>query len=172
MGSLSMNLSEHNYYVNMIMEGFNLIGQKAILYQVDTEERDLYYDPKVVYKEASNIFVMFESNPMPILKKYNWLTEGEDSPYIVYVSGLDSEGNPIEVQENMKIVIVSELGLKTQRVFDVSRVMANNINPLAYLCKLTPHRFHVDLEESEETYKEDEVGTRVDNETKYLKGEL
>ena len=108
MGKLNSNLNEHNYMVNSIREAFTLIGQPAYLYQVDTEDRDLYYDPELTYKDAIKVSVIFETNPQPLLKKFNWLTDSEQqTPYVANIVSLADDGSTLKIQENMKLLLLS-----------------------------------------------------------------
>ena len=66
MGLLNMNEKEYNYYVDNIAEAFKLIGQDAKLYQVLTEDKDLYRDPSLTHKRYVEIGCIFEDNPKPL----------------------------------------------------------------------------------------------------------
>lgn len=145
MSILGMSQKEYDYYVDQVRESMALIGQEAILYQVDTEEKDLYRDPSTTYKDAVKIALVFDDNPKPILKKHNWLTEDEELPYVAHIVALATNGEPVVVRENMKIRVKSKLGLKSDRVFLVSRVVGNHIDPITWICKLTPYREKVDM---------------------------
>lgn len=155
MAILGMSQVEYDYYVDQLREAMALIGQKAYLYQVDVEIKDLYRDPDVIYKDAVEIGLIFEDNPKPILKKMNWLTEDEELPYVAHIVALSSNKEPVVVSENMKIIIPSVYGLQTNRVFIVSKVIGNHIDPVTWICKLVPYREKVDIEpESPEHYNE------------------
>ena len=66
-----------------------------------------------------------------------------------------------------------QFGLKTDRLFKVSRVHANNIDPLVYICKLVPYRMHVDVDTESPGYQKDLVdGKEEDRGTKYIKGDF
>lgn len=145
MAILGMSQVEYDYYVDQMREAMALIGQKAYLYQVDTEIKDLYRDPDITYKDAVEIGLVFEDNPKPTLKKMNWLTEDEELPYVAHIVAVGANKEPIEIAENMKIVIPSVYGLKTNRVFVVSRVNGNHIDPVMWICKLVPYREKVDI---------------------------
>ena len=153
MGRLTMTKDEYNYMVDNIREAFELIGQKAVLFQVDSEIKDIYRDADVTYKDGTDISMIFEDNPKPILKKFNWMTEDEELPIVAHVVALDNKGNPVQVRERMKIMIKSELGLETQRVFLVSKVTGSSIDPLTYICKLVPYRFKVDVDTEKPGYQ-------------------
>lgn len=162
MGSLTMTPDEYAYYVDNLREAFDLIGQKAYLFEVDEEVKDIYRDPTTTYKERRRISLVFEENPKPILKKFGWLSEDEELPYVANVVAVDSNGDPVEIRENMKILVVSELGLQNNRMFLVSKVTGNNIDPLTWICKLVPYRTKISLsaEEMKEEYQEPVNDTR------------
>ena len=48
MASLGMTASEYQLYVTNITEAFKLIGQDALLYQVESDNKDMYDDPNTV----------------------------------------------------------------------------------------------------------------------------
>lgn len=153
MGRLTMTKDEYNYMVDNIREAFDLIGQKAVLFQVEKEIKDIYSDADITYKDGKEISLIFEDNPKPILKKFNWMTEDEELPIVANIVALANDGTPIEVRENMKVLLKSELGLETQRLFLVSRVRGNTIDPLTFICKLVPYRFKVDVDKQTEGYQ-------------------
>lgn len=145
MAQLGMTPEEYDYWVSNLSEACKLIGQDAKLFPVESEVKDIYFDPTVEYKEAVDIGLIFDGNPKPILKKFNWLTEDEDVPYVCYLVAKDRNLKPIEVRENMKIVIPSVYGVVTERTFLVSHVRGTSIDPLAWICKLVPYRPKVDM---------------------------
>jgi hypothetical protein len=168
MAILGMIQTEYDYYVDSLREAMALIGQEAILYQVDVEEKDLYRDPSVTYKEAVNIALIFEENPRPILKQLNWLTEDEELPYVAHIVALASNKEPIVVRENMKIRIPSKYGLETDRVFVVTRVNGNHIDPVEWVCKLVPYRERVDVKPETPEYDRVRVEGKQDTSYSYL----
>lgn len=167
MGRLTMTKDEYNYYVDNIREAFNLIGQKAVLFQVDQEIKDIYHDTDIAYKDGKEVSIIFEDNPKPILKKFNWMTEDEELPIVANVVALADDGTPIEVRERMKILLKSELGLETQRMFLVSKVTGNSIDPLVFICKLVPYRFKTDIDLDTEGYQSS-IGERDNTGFSYL----
>lgn len=152
MARLGMSTEEYAFYIGQIREAFDLIGQEAWLYQVKTEEKDLYRDPTIEHKEVKKIGLVFEENPKPILKKMNWLTEDEELPYVAYIVALASDDTPIKITEYMKVRIQSKLGLESDRLFVVSKVTGNSIDPLVWICKLVPYRYKVDINSETERY--------------------
>lgn len=154
MAILGMSQKEYDYYVDQMREAMHLIGQEAYLYQVDMEVKDLYRDPDIIYKDAVKIGLIFEDNPKPILKQMNWLTEDEELPYVAHIVALSSNKEPVEVTENMKVLIPSVYGLNTVRVFLVSRVTGNHIDPVTWICKLVPYREKIDIDPSTPEYDE------------------
>ena len=171
MGRLTMTKDEYNYYVDNIREAFDLIGQKAVLFEVDQEIKDMYRDADVTYKDGKDISLIFEDNPKPILKKFNWLTEDDELPIVANIVALADDGTPIEVREKMKILLKSELGLQTQRLFLVSKVTGNTIDPLVFICKLVPYRFKTDIDKSKEGYQPT-IGEKNNTGFSYLKTKI
>lgn len=172
MGKLTMTELEYQYYVDNLREAFDLIGQKAYLFQVDKEFKDLYQDKVQEYHDAKEIAIIFEDNPRPILKKYNWLTETEDMPYIAYVVPKASDNEPLRLRDGMKIGIVSEFGLKTIRMFKVSKVNASSIDPLCYICKLVPYRYKEDIDREKPGYQAVRDENKNDTDFSYIKTDL
>lgn len=169
MGRLTMSKEEYQYYVDNIREAFDLIGQKALLFEIDQEVTDLYRDKTQLYREGKEISLIFEDNPKPILKKFNWLTEDEENPIVVHIVAKATDGTPLEIRENMKIVLFSELGLDTRRAFKVSKVTGSSLDPLTWICKLVPYRYKQDIDVESKGYqsKRDEKGN--DTDFSYLK---
>lgn len=168
MGLLSMNQKEYDYFIENITEAFALIGQDAKLYQVLTEEKDLYRDPDLTHKEFVEVGIVFEENPRPILKKFNWMTEDEELPYVCYLVAKDKEYKEVEIRENMLLVVPSVYGLVTERTFLISSVRANHIDPLVWICKLVPHRNKVDMIPETQEYDR-RLNPQTDVDFSYLK---
>lgn len=164
MASLGMTQKEYDYWVDNYAEAAKLIGEEAKLLQVESEYKDLYYDPDRTYKDSRDIGVLFEENPKPILKKMNWFQEDESLPYLAYVVAKDNELEPLEIKEGMIILLRSKYGLITDRRFLVTDVRGTSINPLGYLCKLVPDRERVDFDE---TTPEIEHSYRKPNDVNY-----
>lgn len=169
MAILGMSKSEYDYYVDQLREAMALIGQEALLYQVDTEEKDLYRDPELTYKKPVTVGLIFEENPRPILKQLNWLTEDEELPYVVHIVALATNKEPVIVRENMKIRIRSKMGLESDRFFNVSKVNANHIDPVTWICKLTPYRERVDFVPETEEHEDVREEGKEDTSYGYLK---
>ena len=145
MGQLGMTLKEYDYYIENLAEAFMLIGQEAKLYQVLVEEKDMYHDPSLEYGDYVNVGVIFEDNPKPILKKYNWFVEDEELPFVCYLVAKDNDGEPVDVRENCILEIPSKYGLETERRFLTISVRGSSIDPLAWICKLVPLRNKIDM---------------------------
>ena len=78
MARLGMSPEEYDYWVSNLSEAFDLIGQDAELYQVAEIDKDMYNDVELLkHFTPRKIGLIFEDNPRPILKKYNWLMEYE-----------------------------------------------------------------------------------------------
>lgn len=168
MGFLTMTEAEYQYYVDNMRESFSLIGQEAILYQVESEFKDLYNDREQVYKDGKEISLVFEGNPKPVLKKYNWVAEGEEA-LVAHVVALANDGTPIEIRENMKILIKSTLGLETEKMFKVSKVMGNHIPPITWICMLVPYRYKTDIDTEKSGYQSIRDNKGLDTDTSFLK---
>lgn len=169
MGILTMSEKEYDYQIDNIREGFSLIGQEAVLYQVDQEITDMYHDYSTTYKKGIKISVIFERNPQPLLKKYGWVIEGESEALVAHVVSLADDGTPIEIRENMKICLVSSLGLDSSRMFKVSKVVGNSIPVLTWICKLVPYRFKTDTISETEEYESSLDNDGQNNDFSYLK---
>lgn len=157
MSELGMTDKEFEQHQLFISEAVRLIGQEAHLWPVNSFDLDLYHDPTVKYKEARRIGLFFESNPRPILKKFQWLSEEEELPYVAYIVPLDYEDKEFRVQENMFLQVESTRVLESERNFLISNVRGVNIDPLMWICKLVPARpkydQHPETPEIEVTYK-------------------
>lgn len=169
MGLLTMTPEEYQYQVDNLREAFMLIGQEATLFEVDKEFQDMYKDYDLTYKEGREICVIFENNPQPIMKKFKWLTEGEDNPIIAHVVAKDNEGNPLEIRANMKILLKSKYGLVDERMFVVTRVNGSSIDPLTWICKLVPYRYEADVDPDTPGYQETLDHKRLDTDFTFLR---
>ena len=138
---LGLTPTEYEYYLLTYAEAFELIGQDAFLYPVDVEVKDIYRDPDLLYKKPVHISIIFEESPTAFLRKNNWVIEDDElEPYMAYMVGFDNERRPIEVRENMKVRVVSNLGYHFDKIFNVEKVNLNHLNHFVYSCKLTPYR--------------------------------
>lgn len=159
MALLGMTPEEYDYMVSNMSEALKLIGQDAMLYQVYDIEKDFYNDTESLeLLSHRKIGLIFEDNPKPVLKKFNWLTEEEEIPYIAYICSKDSNQEPLVVQDRMLIRIKTNLGIESDRIFQITSVRGNSVDPLYWICKLVPYRNKVDFRP--ETKKVD--STRVD----------
>lgn len=146
MARLGMTPEEYDYWVSNISEAFDLIGQDAELYQVAEIDKDLYNDVEYFkHFTPRKIGLIFEDNPKPVLKKFNWLMEEEEIPYVVYLCSKDSSQRSLVVQEHMIVRVESVLGLESERLFQVSSCRGSSIDPLFWICKLVPYRMKVDF---------------------------
>jgi hypothetical protein len=117
-----------------------------MLYQIYDIEKDFYNDTESLdLLSHRDIGLLFEDNPRPVLKKFNWLTEEEEIPYLAYICSKDSNQEPLVVQERMLIRIRTHLGIESDRIFQVTSVRGNTIDPLCWICKLVPYRNKVDF---------------------------
>lgn len=169
MGSLDMNLTEYDLYVEMLTEAVKLRGLDAFLYQTASVGKDLYRDPSIEYIDPVSVCVMFEDNPKPILKKYGWFTEDEDLPYIVYMVSKDTNFNPVVVQEHCKLSLISTLGMQDIKDFTITNVRGSFINPLYWTCKLVPIRSKADRMPETPATKEPYLKPPTDTNISYLK---
>lgn len=142
---LGMSDKEFDFYQHSMSEAVRLIGQDALLFPVGVLKEDLYSDKTVTYKGARKIGLLFDTNPRPILKKFQWLTEDEELPYLAYIVPMDYKDVPFTVQEQMVIRIASERVLESERNFLVTNVRGVTLDPLMWICKLVPHRPKIDM---------------------------
>lgn len=145
MAILGMNDAEFNYYQAAMTEAVKMIGQDAYLFPVDSVTEDIYSDKDIVYNRARKIGLLFESNPKPILKKFQWLSEDDELPYLAYIVPFDHKSVEFTVEENMLIRIDSKRVLQSERVFIVTRVRGTTLDPLMWMCTLAPYRPKVDM---------------------------
>lgn len=165
MGILNQNKAEHEYLVRNLQEAFYLIGQDATLFQIEVENKDMYRDLYIDYKSGVPISLIFEENPKPILKQYQWLVEDEELPYVANICKYDNDLNVIDIRENMLIEIKSKFDLEDVKVFRISNIRANHIDPIMYTAKLVPHRHKLDFQP--DTEKVDPRITDIKNDTGY-----
>lgn len=145
MALLGMSDLEFEFHQRSITEAVRLIGQDAYLFPVNSSEEDLNSDKDIVYEGARKIGLLFDSNPKPILKKFQWLTEEEDLPYVAYIVPFDHNNIEFEVTEHMLVRIDSKRVLNSERVFLVTNVRGVTLDPLMWMCKLVPYRPKVDM---------------------------
>lgn len=169
MGLLTMTEEEYQYYVDNIREAFDLIGQKAILFQIDQEVKDLYQDKEQLYREGKIISLVFEDNPKPTLKKFNWLTEDDNNPIVAHIVAKASDGDSLEIRDGMKILLISEHGLRTARAFKVANVVGSSIDPLTWICKLVPYRYKEDVDQQTSGYQSKLDSKELDTDFSYLR---
>lgn len=168
MAVLGMSDKEFEFYQRSISEAVRLIGQDALLFPVGFVTEDLYSDKDIDYEGVRKIGLIFDSNPKPILKKFQWLTEEEELPYLAYIVPLDHDNEEFIAQENMLIQIASERVLKSERTFLVTNVRGVTLDPLMWMCKLVPHRPKVDMD-PETPYIESTVAPKTDTGYSYLR---
>lgn len=152
MAELMMVDREFDQYQRYYAEALKLIGQDAYLFPADSVEEDMYFDKSVSYSDARHIGLIFESNPRPILKRYNWLTEDEELPFLAYIAPLDNNEDGFEVRDQMKIQINSKRVISSERFFIVQKVRGSSIDPLMFICSLTPYRPKVSMRPDLEGY--------------------
>lgn len=146
MARLGMSPEEYDYWVSNLSEAFDLIGQDAELYQVAEIDKDMYNDVELLkHFTPRKIGLIFEDNPRPILKKYNWLMEDEEIPYVAYLCSKDSSQKSLEVREYMIVRVKSNYGLESDRLYQVTSCRGSSIDPLYWICKLVPYRNKVDM---------------------------
>lgn len=172
MAELMMDEIEYEYYQKSISEACRLIGQEALLFPVNSVLPDIYDDRTVSYDGVRSIGLLFESNPRPLLKKFNWITEDEELPFVANIVPFDDTGEPFNITEDMIIVIKNRLGFKSERSFIVRNVRGSSIDPLMYVCKLSPYRPKVDFNPNtvahDKTYnKRNDVNSSYLNRGKY-----
>lgn len=140
MGKLSMSQEEYEYYVSTLSEGFSLMGQDALLYQVKDYDKDAFSsDIKSTYEEPVKISILFEENPKPVLKLMNWLEDVKDSSYIVYVPTKLEDGSVLKITDKVIFKITSQYGLYASKSFIANKVQGNNIDPTLWICQVSPY---------------------------------
>lgn len=146
MGLLYMANNEHELHIKYLAEAAKLLGQSALLYQVDKKDCDLHHDKDVVYKEPILINFLLENNPTPILKKLNWFSEDSELPYIGYLTKLDDNYKEVRIETECLIEIKeAQLDQVTSNRFKITSVRGSKLHPLFWICKLVPHRDKVNM---------------------------
>lgn len=141
MGLLYMASAEHEQHIKYLAEASKLLGQEALLYQVNKKDCDLYHDKDVVYKEPIRINFLLEHNPTPILKKLNWFSEDDELPYIGYLTKLDNEYQEVSIEKECLIEIsTTQINEATNNKFIITSVRGSKLHPLFWICKLVPYR--------------------------------
>lgn len=168
MNNLMMNDREFLEYQRMYSEACRLIGQPATLYVNKNYDTDLYHDKFVEHEGGRAIGIIFEQSPMPILKQFNWMSEEDEIPYVVYMVPLDSFETPFVVEEQMIVALESTRNIQSTKLFRVNKVKGSSIDPLMFICNLAPYRAPVDFQPEvpglQESYR-----PRSDMENSYLK---
>lgn len=145
MGLLYMANVEHEQHVKYLAEAAKLLGQEALLYQVDKKDCDLYHDKDVVYKKPIKINFLLEHNPTPILKKLNWFSEDDELPYIGYLTKLDNDYKEVSIDKECLIeTSTAQIYEKTSNKFIITSVRGSKLHPLFWICKLVPYREKTD----------------------------
>lgn len=144
MGKLGPSQKEQRYLRRNIAEAASLIGQEALLYQIESSEEDINFDDYIQFKEPVKINILFEDNPKPVLEKYNWFKEEEGLPYVAYITALDEEYNDIIVEKNCILELVQTQIETSATRFNIIEVRGDMINPLVWICKLAPYRYRKD----------------------------
>lgn len=169
-----MNSDEHMLHEQYIAESVKLHGYKVKLHQVNTSEEDMYFDEKVTYLDPVYVNIIFQSDPIPRLKKLGWLLEGDANPYLAYITNYDDSENRVNITKDCIIEISSmikipEMVEDTRRLV-VSQVNGSKIDPLFWECKLVPYRPKVDLQPTTPEYDDTRDGGDPDSTgTSYLK---
>ena len=141
MGLLYMGDSGHDLHVRYIAEASKLLGQEALLYQVDKKEFDLQNDPDVKYKPPIKINFLLDQNPTPILKKLHWFTEDEELPYLGYLTRLANDYSEVSVEPECIVEVMErQVDQYIPRKFTITSVRGSKLNPLYWICKLVPYR--------------------------------
>lgn len=144
MGKLGMTDYEEQYLIDSNVELVNLYGIDAKFYQYLNDNIDFYNDSFPDYLPPSDINILFETNPKPILKKMDWYTEDQELPYIAYITIKDSNNELVQVNKGCMVELSSTQYNKITKVsvrkFLISEVSGSHINPLYYTCKLVPYR--------------------------------
>ena len=141
MGLLYMDDVEHELHIEYLAEAAKLLGQEALLYQVDTKECDLHHDKDVTYKDPVKFNFLLEHNPTPILKKLNWFSEDDELPYIGYLTNLDDNYQKVVIDKECLLEIrTTQVDEVSTNKFVITSVRGSKLNPLFWICKLVPYR--------------------------------
>lgn len=146
MGIFYQNKSERYLSTKFIAESAKLLGQEALLYQIESKVRDNNNDPSILYANPVKINILFDENPKPILKRYGWYVEDEELPYLAYITRLADDYSEVEITDDC-IIEVNEHQLESDtsvpHKFIVTNTRGNMVNPLYWVCKLAPYRDEV-----------------------------
>lgn len=80
---------EHLYEKANLSEANWLMGVQCKFYPCLSYERDINSDPNPVMGDPIDINIVFDDNPKSTLEKRNWLAEGDELPYLAYISNID-----------------------------------------------------------------------------------
>lgn len=148
MGLLYQSRKEHKLTVDYFAEAAKLLGQEALLFQVDKKKFDLHNDRDIVYKEPIRVNFLLDENPKPVLKKMGWFTEEEDLPYVGYFVVRAEDMTDIDLGTDTKIRLTTRQEDKTylddedeiHNEFLISAIRGNKLVPTYFTCKLVPYR--------------------------------
>lgn len=80
---------EHLYEKANLAEANWLMGTECLFTPCLSYTRDIGSDPHPVMGEPISINIVFDDNPKSTLEKRNWLAEGEELPYLAYISSIN-----------------------------------------------------------------------------------
>ena len=145
MGLLSMEVQEHMLHTRYIAEASKLHGHRCLLYTPKTTTHNLHHDDDSTYNNPIAASILFESDPKPVLKNYNWFSEEESMPYIAYITNLDENYQDIVIERNT-IVELEHVQVHSNLIkkFIITEIRGSKINPLYWICKLVPYREKID----------------------------
>lgn len=145
MGLLYMASQEHELNVKFIAEAAKLLGQECWIYQPLTITSDIQQDRAVTYKTKVKANILFESNPQPVLKNYNWISEDDTLPYIAYITNLDDNYEDIVIERDCIVEVPqAQMNEVSNKKFIITFLKGSKINPLFWTCKLVPYREKVE----------------------------
>lgn len=190
------NTYDHLYYASNIAESHWLMGIKSKFYECLEYERDSAGDYYGTFDDPQDISIVFEDNPRSVLEKMNWLAEGEELPYLVYISAIDypkykkwrdetdldklsdedknywlsNTDSPflINVTKYSRVEIPYQMREVGTQLFTITQIRGDSVNPTVFTCKLVPHRGAIDMDESTPEIDRD-LGNTGANDYNYIK---
>lgn len=171
------------------------MGIKCKFFECLSYNRDSAGDYYAEFGEEEEISITFEDSPRATLEKMNWLAEGEDLPYLAYISAinypefkkwrdntdldkvsgedknhwLSSTTSPflINVTKYSRVELPYQMRESSTQLLTITEVRGDSINPTVFTCKLVPHRDAFDMDESTEEVERD-LGNTGQNDYNFI----
>jgi hypothetical protein len=188
------NNREHLYTESNIAEAHWLMGTACKFYPCKSYTRDLASDPHPEYDEPVDINIVFDDDPKTTLEKMNWLAEGEDLPFMAYISSIiypkykewkqqlrntelsDEERSLLLNNHTSFTLMVNKYSLielpyvmqeQGTKMLMVTDLRGDTVNPLAWYCKLVPYRAQTDIDPTTPEI-DDNLGKSDDTDFNYV----